>query len=285
MQNQTGSEQIGFDRHKWNTSRSGPISAALCFSVVQVYNPQKPARNFPTLSPQVSIVLFPFSPRYGSDRNKPGELAFWSLFASSLVLILLGGCSNEEQIRRYKAPRMEERGDAAGKAAVRSAPEMPGPAMPKPAMPASPPQSVEGPRRTLGAIIPRESDAWFFRVTGHDERVADQRDAWLQFVQSLQFDGDQPQWQLPEGWQQEPGSGMRFATIVMDPEDPPLELSVIPLPMPRDGDVDAYVLANVNRWRGQLALPPMDAGQLAREAETVGLPDTEITLVDFGESP
>lgn len=235
------------------------------------------------------MVPFPLSPTSGSNLKNQRRWVFRLLCRASL-LVLLVGCSHEESIQRYKAPRLAEREESEGELARRPAaptprPPKPSPPKPSPPMPSAPPEAVDGPRRTLGAIVPLEGQAWFFRVTADHERLVAKRDAWGQFIASLQFDGDRPQWQLPEGWQQQPGSGMRFATILMDAEDPSLELSVIPLPMPVDGDVGAYVLANVNRWRGQLSLPPLDAEQLAREAETVALPGSEITLVDFGESP
>jgi hypothetical protein len=64
-------------------------------------------------------------------------------------------------------------------------------------------------------------------------------------------------WALPKGWTQERGSGMRFATVRTAEG---LEISVVTL-----GGAAGGELANVNRWRGQLGLPPADEASLAKE--------------------
>ncbi len=64
-------------------------------------------------------------------------------------------------------------------------------------------------------------------------------------------------WALPEKWTQERGSGMRFATIRTAEG---LEISVVTL-----GGAAGGELANVNRWRGQIGLPPADEASLAKD--------------------
>ncbi len=64
-------------------------------------------------------------------------------------------------------------------------------------------------------------------------------------------------WSMPERWTQERGSGMRFATIRTADA---LEISVVTL-----GGAAGGELANVNRWRGQLGLPPADEASLAKD--------------------
>lgn len=71
-------------------------------------------------------------------------------------------------------------------------------------------------------------------------------------------------WSVPAGWSQRTGSGMRLATL-MPPVGGGVELSVVRLAGDAGGD-----LANVNRWRGQLGLAPVDS--LAGQAETVAAP-------------
>lgn len=67
-------------------------------------------------------------------------------------------------------------------------------------------------------------------------------------------------WTVPSGWKELPGSGMRFATFVVPGRgSPDAELSVVVLPGPAGGE-----LANVNRWRVQLGLPPLDEPGLAK---------------------
>src|SRR5688572_3030443 len=60
-------------------------------------------------------------------------------------------------------------------------------------------------------------------------------------------------WELPEGWKlDDKPAPMRFATILIPAEPKPLQLTVSKFP----GDVGG-TLANINRWRGQIALPPV----------------------------
>lgn len=73
---------------------------------------------------------------------------------------------------------------------------------------------------------------------------------------------------------------MRFATLEFGPADRPLELSVIPLGVP-PGDPSAYILSNVNRWRQQMQLPPIEAGELDKQSEKIELDGTTATAVDL----
>ena len=64
-------------------------------------------------------------------------------------------------------------------------------------------------------------------------------------------------WSLPAGWTERAGNAMRVATLVPPQGPGKAEVTVVALP----GDVGGE-LANVNRWRGQLALPPVTEAQL-----------------------
>ena len=83
-------------------------------------------------------------------------------------------------------------------------------------------------------------------------------------------------WKGPAGWTEKPGSGMRRATFVVPGEAGPADLSVVSLP----GDAGG-VLANVNRWRGQVGLPPWDEAGFKADAQTVKAPAGAFTLVDL----
>ncbi len=136
------------------------------------------------------------------------------------------------------------------------------------------------PHRMLGAIIPRGERGWFFKLTGANDVVAKEADKFTAFIESIQFgEGDDadPTWKLPEGWTQEPGGEMRFATIKIAAGEQTLELSVTPLPMPpTDG-----MLSNINRWRGQLGLASVDDAGLAKESTIVKFADGAATLVNL----
>jgi hypothetical protein len=138
--------------------------------------------------------------------------------------------------------------------------------------------------RTLGAIALVRPFGWFFKVSGPDELVAPQREALDKFLKSIQFSSNpdtDPTWTLPEGWKQQEGNELRFATIQMGSSDAPLELTVTKLPM-RGGDESEYLLANVNRWRGELGLEPLaSAEELNKETTKIKDGSTDLTLVDL----
>lgn len=90
-------------------------------------------------------------------------------------------------------------------------------------------------------------------------------------------------WSLPKGWtESRPSGGMRFATL-KPPVEGKIDVSVITLPGPAGGE-----LANVNRWRGQIGLAPVDEAELARTRKTVASPAGPVSVYDFtseGPSP
>jgi hypothetical protein len=82
-------------------------------------------------------------------------------------------------------------------------------------------------------------------------------------------------WTLPKGWTETPGSGMRFATL--NPPGPgKVELSVVVLPGAAGGEP-----ANVNRWRGQIGLPPLDETAIAAVRKAVKSKAGEVAVYDF----
>ena len=85
---------------------------------------------------------------------------------------------------------------------------------------------------------------------------------------------EQIAWTVPDGWQQMPGKGMRYATLIVEAGDAPLELAVTPL-TPMAGDV----LANVNRWRAQLDLAQVEAEQLDTVVKTIPVGERTAHLV------
>jgi hypothetical protein len=82
-------------------------------------------------------------------------------------------------------------------------------------------------------------------------------------------------WSVPKGWTETPGSGMRFATLT-PPGPGKVELSVVVLPGAAGGES-----ANVNRWRGQIGLPPLDDGAIAAARKTVKSKAGEVAVFDF----
>lgn len=84
-------------------------------------------------------------------------------------------------------------------------------------------------------------------------------------------------WTLPAGWTQELVGGMRYATL-RPPGSVPgkLDVSVVVLPGPAGGE-----LANVNRWRNQIGLPPIDEAGLAKSRAVVRTKAGPLHVYDF----
>lgn len=85
-------------------------------------------------------------------------------------------------------------------------------------------------------------------------------------------------WDAPKGWRALPGGGMRYATFVIPgPGGSSVELSVVALQGRAGGE-----LANINRWRGQVGLPPLDEGSLEKRSERVNSAAGTLRAVDYG---
>ena len=182
--------------------------------------------------------------------------------------LALGGCGEDDApIRTYTEPKGQAVRPGAASPNFSEAAVPAGVAMPAPAA---------GPQRMITAIIPHEDQHWFFKLQGPPEVVKDHVAKFDQLIQSVRFvheGGRHVDWKTPEGWQELPPSGMRAATFRMPPEQN-IELSVIPLP-PSD------LLGNVNRWRGQIGLPPTTADRLTEDVRQVTIGGEQGWVVDI----
>lgn len=79
-------------------------------------------------------------------------------------------------------------------------------------------------------------------------------------------------WSLPDGWSEETGTGMRIATL-RSTRNPSVEITIIALEGTAGGE-----LANVNRWREQIGLPPVDAAGLGSTRKKVASKAGEIVV-------
>lgn len=82
-------------------------------------------------------------------------------------------------------------------------------------------------------------------------------------------------WTLPKGWTEEQSGGMRFATL-KPPVKGKIDASVVVLPGTAGGE-----LANVNRWRGQIGLPPIDESTLATQRTVLKTKAGDLSVFDF----
>jgi hypothetical protein len=186
------------------------------------------------------------------------------LAAAVVFTVGVAGCRQRDEIARYTVRK----------------PELVDPALHQ----ASPAPTATVPQQTLGAIVMVDDTGWFFKLIGDPTLVQTQREDFIEFVKSLRFsgDGELTPWILPEGWKEVPGLRERYATIEIASEQEPLTLTVTRLTKSPDFETDAYLLANVNRWRGEVGLPSIDAGDLSSETKKLEADDgREVMLVDI----
>src|ERR1043165_1551390 len=74
----------------------------------------------------------------------------------------------------------------------------------------------------------------------------------------------QLKYKTPDGWTATPGGQMRVASFAVTKDGKKVDVSVIPLAGSAGGEA-----ANVNRWRGQVALGPLEGDELKKTAEAV----------------
>jgi hypothetical protein len=85
-------------------------------------------------------------------------------------------------------------------------------------------------------------------------------------------------WKLPKGWKQAEASPPRFASLV-PPVPGKIDASVVVLQGPAGGE-----LANVNRWRGQIGLPPLTDASLASARRSQKTKVGDVAIYDFVSS-
>lgn len=159
--------------------------------------------------------------------------------------------------------------------------------------------------RILGAILRREGVAWFFKMTGPDELVAQQRPAFREFLESLKFseaktelppdhppinmsaapaasssssgEASQPRWQVPEGWTEAPAGQFLVAKFGL----PGVELAKASVNVSMSTGDGGGLAGNVNRWRRQLGLPDVSEEDIRRSVTAVETQGGKASLVEL----
>ena len=151
-------------------------------------------------------------------------------------------------------------------------------------------------QRIFVARLTRDSMSWFFKMAGEDTFVTSQKAKFLQLLQSISFadtaampPGPVPTapaapsenlgsiWTVPPGWQSVPPSQFLLVEFsVPGPNGAKAEVNVAAM-----GGEGGGLLANVNRWRGQLGLGPISENDLPQIARPLPVLGGQATLVDF----
>ncbi len=166
--------------------------------------------------------------------------------------------------------------------------------------------------RILAAVSRQNNVAWFFKMSGDDELVAQQKPAFLEFLKSVSFNaaadqtglppshppvGDgsmplmsagaaapavgnsegKPDWQVPAGWQETSGGQFLVAKFLISSSDSSQAAVNVSMSAGDGGGL----AANVNRWRGQLGLSPLAGAELNQAVTALDAAGGQASLVDF----
>jgi hypothetical protein len=88
-------------------------------------------------------------------------------------------------------------------------------------------------------------------------------------------------WELPAGWQELPAGQMRVGYFAVTGQtNQKAEVTIIPLPGMAGGDLE-----NVNRWRAQVGLAPVQQAELSKLTEAIQVGGQAGQLYDFAGAP
>ncbi len=154
--------------------------------------------------------------------------------------------------------------------------------------------------RTIVALVRRDGATWFFKMSGDIGAVTDAKPAFMKFLDSVHFtggsnaaaavaspvtadaappapDSNSPKWSVPSNWVEKTPGAMLFKSFsIGDNSGASAAVTVSFFP----GEVGG-ILANINRWRGQMGLPPVADDQLVNIANTLDTTGGKATLVDL----
>jgi hypothetical protein len=138
--------------------------------------------------------------------------------------------------------------------------------------------------RTLAAILPAGEMTVFFKMTGEDALVAAEKPKFLSWLRSVETGEREessstasatatesdaaevglPRWEVPAGWRAAGPRPMRLASFEIPDAAGAGDVSISSLAGDGGG-----LLANVNRWRGQVGLPAQDEATVRKESKTL----------------
>ena len=148
--------------------------------------------------------------------------------------------------------------------------------------------------RILAAMNVSGGSTLFFKMRGNAELTESQKSSFVKWVAAVcnSQPGNRPsqseamvppsagnpqiKWQTPEGWKEVPASSMRYASFSAGANEGKIDISVVMFPGDGGSDID-----NVNRWRGQIGLPPMSEAAVSSQITTLKASDATFAMVDM----
>ncbi len=191
-------------------------------------------------------------------------------FRSTLIVAVFAtllGCSREYHARSYDAPKVESEFIKGREPKPRQAapPMMGGSRIPLPE------------RRILGAVIPDNNHVYFVKATDRMSQLASAESAFRTVVETFAIDpaSGSPKFELPSGWtlnlldNANAGIGLAEMIAEINFEAPAGRIRFTVSKYDKPADWEGYLLSQINRWRGQLELPPSTVSDLQRELPTI----------------
>ena len=149
--------------------------------------------------------------------------------------------------------------------------------------------------RIIAAMVTTADSTLFFKMRGNADLTEAQKGDFMKWVAAVcnaqtqtgppQMAAAPPQapnatqikWKKPEGWTEVPPSSMRYASFSAPSEDGgKIDISIVTFP--GDGGSDAD---NINRWRGQIGLAPIDANAVTSQIAPLKTEDTTFSTTDI----
>jgi hypothetical protein len=150
---------------------------------------------------------------------------------------------------------------------------------------------------TVVVSLPRAGATWFFKLHGDKVVVEGSKASFLNFLKSVHFNEDavqtpsatlgampavdnrsgEPNWNPPINWKANPPSHMVMKSFSLpggNGRKANVAISVFP------GAVGG-AFANVNRWRAQMGLAPIEQKELPKVTQSVGVEGGSAVLVDL----
>ena len=138
-------------------------------------------------------------------------------------------------------------------------------------------------RSILAAIIPVDGETWFFKLDSPTIALETARPGFMDFLKSIEIGSaaaaEMPAIDLrpPAGWEKQEPAPPRFATYrIPATGSDGIDGDVSVVPLPGEGGSN---LENINLWRAQLRLPPVEKADDPALGETTPSPNGPITLV------
>ena len=149
--------------------------------------------------------------------------------------------------------------------------------------------------RIIAAMATTADATLFFKMRGNADLTEAQKGDFIKWVAAVcnartqagptQMAAAPPQttsappikWTTPEGWTEVPPSSMRYASFSASADEGgKIDISVVTFT--GDGGSDAD---NVNRWRGQIGLAPVDANAVTSQVAALKTGDTTFSTTDI----